>query len=167
MISLIHQSMGIQTGEVRRMIDKDIASALAPILTIVNALNVRLKTCERRREMSADIPALQENIARIWNDVNYLHTVDIHALLRPTEEHNALEKANEDDIDTETKEETKIVREELTAREEEKHIFGSLIDLRGTMVHHPPTIAPIGPDTTAQLQDITQISDATTREETA
>ena len=108
------------------MIDKAIAAALTRIQTDVNALNVIVTTSEHWREMPTEIPALQDNVARLWNDVHYLKTLDFNALQRPIEDRNTPQKVAENDTNAETEEEIETTPEELTARQKEQYIFERL-----------------------------------------
>lgn len=47
--------------------------------------------------MLAKTPSLQANIQRLQNYINYMYTIDFHALLRPAEDRNSSEKEAEDD----------------------------------------------------------------------
>uniref|UniRef100_M1DBB2 Polyprotein protein n=1 Tax=Solanum tuberosum TaxID=4113 RepID=M1DBB2_SOLTU len=101
-----------------------------------------------KQERSSKVQALQDDVAGLRRDVDYLKCVDFNDLMRTTEDRDSPGEAAAADADAETD-------EELTTAHEEQNIFGNLSDLVGTVVHpviqashaETSTTAPTGPGT--------------------
>uniref|UniRef100_M1DQR7 Polyprotein protein n=1 Tax=Solanum tuberosum TaxID=4113 RepID=M1DQR7_SOLTU len=137
------------------MIKSAIAAALAPLQTSIDALTLKVTTCERRQGRSSEVSALQADVASLRRDVDYLKSIDFNDLMIATEDRDAPGEAAAADADAETD-------EELTAAKEEQNIFGNLSDLVGTFVHPVIQASHAKTSTTASTRPSIAALDVTT-----
>ncbi|KAG5611583.1 hypothetical protein H5410_022864 [Solanum commersonii] len=147
------QSTDTRAGQLEwsipEMIESAILATLTSLQTFVDALMVRVTTCESRQGKSSEVSALQVEVANLRKDVDYLKSTNFGSLIERANDLDAPESSGilpattrdvqrggtaDDDSDAGTDEELLAAFEKEMVESREERIFRDLPDLIGIVM---------------------------------